>query len=82
MSQNISGRLVCTQENRRLIANIRDPNGASGSGTMTRHWDFDIKEKDAEFCDNRAASGIGRRWRKVCYATRTVSVILMRFYSR
>jgi len=50
----------------RLIANIRVSDGASGSSMMTRDWDFNIEENDAEFRDDlRAASGIGRKRRKV-----------------
>ena len=33
---------------------------------MTRDWDFNIEERDAEFRDDlRAATGIGRKRRKV-----------------
>jgi general transcription factor 3C polypeptide 3 (transcription factor C subunit 4) len=33
---------------------------------MTRDWDFSIEEKEAEFRDDlRAASGIGRKRRRV-----------------
>lgn len=50
----------------RLIANIQSRNGPSGSNIMSRDWDFHIEEKDAEFRDDlRAASGIGRKRRKV-----------------
>ncbi|KIM89674.1 hypothetical protein PILCRDRAFT_812481 [Piloderma croceum F 1598] len=49
----------------RLIANIRVSDGASGSNMMTRDWDFNIEENEAEFRDElRAASGIGRKRRK------------------
>lgn len=34
---------------------------------LSRDWDIDIAEKEAEFRDDlRAASGIGKRRRKVC----------------
>ncbi|KAF7979955.1 hypothetical protein HWV62_40398 [Athelia sp. TMB] len=59
----------------RLIANIRDSDGASGSEMMTKQWDFTLEDKDAEFRDDlRAASGIGRRRRKT--NTRQVGPVL------
>jgi general transcription factor 3C polypeptide 3 (transcription factor C subunit 4) len=58
--------LIVTTYYSRLIANIRVSDGASGSNVMTRDWDFNIEENEAEFRDDlRAASGIGRKRRKV-----------------
>lgn len=69
--------LLRSRRNSRLIVNIRDSDGASGSGMMTKDWDFNIEEKDAEFRDDlRAASGIGRRRRKVCRLS-SFSITLM-----
>jgi len=51
----------------RLIQTIRQNEGNSSSGVLSRDWDIDIAEKEAEFRDDlRAASGIGKRRRKVC----------------
>jgi general transcription factor 3C polypeptide 3 (transcription factor C subunit 4) len=59
-------KLIVMARVSRLIANIRVTDGASGSSMMTKDWDFNIEEKDAEFRDDlRAASGIGRKRRKV-----------------
>lgn len=55
----------------RLIANIRGTDGTAGSEMMTKQWDFSTEDKDAEFRDDlRAASGIGRKRKKVL-STRT-----------
>ena len=44
---------------------LRD-GSTSSSGLLTRDWDFDIEEKEAEFKDDlRAASGIGHRKKRV-----------------
>ncbi|KAF8153752.1 hypothetical protein B0H34DRAFT_65394 [Crassisporium funariophilum] len=51
----------------RLVKNIRlrDGSTSTSSGMLTKDWDFDIEEKEAEFLDDlRAASGIGRKRRK------------------
>ena len=38
----------------------------NNTGLLTKDWDFDIEEKEAEFKDDlRAASGIGHKRRKV-----------------
>lgn len=51
----------------RLVQNIRLTDGASGSNTgLGKDWDFNMEEKEAEFREDlRAASGIGRKRRKV-----------------
>ncbi|KAJ3569113.1 hypothetical protein NP233_g5266 [Leucocoprinus birnbaumii] len=49
----------------RLIQTIRQNEGSSGSGMLSRDWDINIAEREAEFRDDlRAASGIGKRRRK------------------
>ncbi|KAL0945283.1 hypothetical protein HGRIS_000791 [Hohenbuehelia grisea] len=46
----------------RLVQNIRTGDASSGSGSLTKDWDFNIREQEAEFRDDlRAASGIGRK---------------------
>jgi general transcription factor 3C polypeptide 3 (transcription factor C subunit 4) len=49
------------------VKNIRLQDGASSSANLlTKEWDFNIAERDAEFKDDlRAASGIGRTRNKV-----------------
>ncbi len=52
----------------RLVKKIRLRNGSTSSdtGLLTKDWDFDIQEREAEFKDDlRAASGIGHKKRKV-----------------
>lgn len=52
----------------RLVKKIRlrDGSTSNNTGLLTRDWDIDIEEREAEFKDDlRAASGIGRRKRKV-----------------
>lgn len=50
----------------RLIENIRSRDDPSANIGMTKDWDFNIEEKDAEFRDDlREASGVGRRRKKV-----------------
>ncbi|EMD31266.1 hypothetical protein CERSUDRAFT_145423 [Gelatoporia subvermispora B] len=45
----------------RLVQNIREGGAASGPGLLSKDWDFDLEEKEAEFRDDlRAASGVGR----------------------
>ncbi|KAF8883905.1 hypothetical protein CPB84DRAFT_1750548 [Gymnopilus junonius] len=51
----------------RLVKNIRLRDGSSSTATnlLTKDWDFDLEEKEAEFKDDlRAATGIGRKRRK------------------
>ncbi|KAF8812960.1 TPR-like protein [Phlegmacium glaucopus] len=51
----------------RLVKKIRlrDGSTSSSTGLLTKDWDFDIEEKEAEFKDDlRAASGVGRKKRK------------------
>ncbi|KAF9450761.1 TPR-like protein, partial [Macrolepiota fuliginosa MF-IS2] len=49
----------------RLIQNIRENEGGGGSSMLSRDWDINIAEREAEFRDDlRAASGIGKRRRK------------------
>ncbi|KXN83202.1 Transcription factor tau subunit sfc4 [Leucoagaricus sp. SymC.cos] len=49
----------------RLIQTIRQNEGSSNSGMLSRDWDINIAEREAEFRDDlRAASGIGKRRRK------------------
>lgn len=49
----------------RLIQTIRQNEGSSSSGMLSRDWDINIAEREAEFRDDlRAASGIGKRRRK------------------
>ncbi|PPQ68724.1 hypothetical protein CVT26_003630 [Gymnopilus dilepis] len=51
----------------RLVKNIRLRDGSSSTSTnlLTKDWDFDLAEKEAEFKDDlRAASGIGRKKKK------------------
>ncbi|KAF7360402.1 hypothetical protein MVEN_00770100 [Mycena venus] len=48
----------------RLINNIRMNEGTS-SGLLTKDWDFNVHDQDAQFKDDlRLASGIGKRRRK------------------
>jgi hypothetical protein len=55
-------RLSCS----RLVENIRLTDTTSSTGVLSKIWDFNIEEKDAEFRDDlREASGIGRKRRKV-----------------
>lgn len=50
----------------RLVANVRSLDGPSGSGLLSRDWDFNLEDQYAEFRDDlRAASGIGRGKRGV-----------------
>ncbi|KAF9481095.1 TPR-like protein [Pholiota conissans] len=51
----------------RLVKNIRlrDGSTSTNANLLTKDWDFDIEEREAEFKDDlRAASGIGRKRRK------------------
>jgi hypothetical protein len=52
----------------RLVKKIRlrDRSTSNNTGLLTKDWDFDIEEREAEFKDDlRAASGIGHKRRKV-----------------
>jgi hypothetical protein len=50
----------------RLVQKIRLNDNASHAGVLSKVWDFSIEEKEAEFRDDlRAASGIGRKRKKV-----------------
>lgn len=53
----------------RLVKKIRlrDGSTSNNTGLLTKDWDFNIEEREAEFKDDlRAASGIGHKKRKVC----------------
>jgi len=49
------------------VKNIRQLDGSSSSSNfLAKEWDFNLEEREAEFKDDlRAASGIGKRRRKV-----------------
>jgi hypothetical protein len=50
----------------RLVQNIRLADEPSSVGVLGREWDLNIGEQEVEFRDDlRAASGIGKRRRKV-----------------
>ena len=53
----------------RLVKKIRLRDGStsnSNTGLLTKDWDFDIEEREAEFKEDlRAASGIGHKRRRV-----------------
>ena len=53
----------------RLVRNIRLADDSSTVGVLGKEWDLNIGEQEVEFRDDlRAASGIGKRRRKVwCY---------------
>jgi general transcription factor 3C polypeptide 3 (transcription factor C subunit 4) len=49
----------------RLINNIRVNEGTS-SGLLSKDWDFNVQDQDAQFKDDlRLASGVGKRRKKV-----------------
>ncbi|KAI9062521.1 TPR-like protein [Trametes sanguinea] len=49
----------------RLIQNIREAGDGSSSGMLSKMWDINLEEREAEFKDDlRAASGVGRSKRK------------------
>ncbi|KAG6836328.1 hypothetical protein H0H93_009078 [Arthromyces matolae] len=49
----------------RLVNTIRSRDDTSTDSGLTKDWDFNIEEQEAEFRDDlRAASGVGRRRRK------------------
>ena len=50
----------------RLVRNIRLADDTSTVGVLGKEWDLNIGEQEVEFRDDlRAASGIGKRRRKV-----------------
>jgi hypothetical protein len=50
----------------RLVQNIRLAGDSSTVGVLGKEWDLNIGEQEVEFRDDlRAASGIGKRRRKV-----------------
>ncbi|KAI0333808.1 TPR-like protein [Cubamyces sp. BRFM 1775] len=49
----------------RLIQNIREAGDGTSSGMLSKMWDIDLEEREAEFKDDlRAASGVGRSKKK------------------
>jgi hypothetical protein len=61
-------RLIFALLYSRLVENIRGKEGSPGSGMLSRVWDLNMEEMDAEFRDDlREASGIGRKRRKVTF---------------
>lgn len=51
----------------RLIQNIREAGDGSSAGVLSRMWDVNLEEREAEFRDDlRAASGVGKIKKKVC----------------
>jgi general transcription factor 3C polypeptide 3 (transcription factor C subunit 4) len=60
----------------RLVQNIRSQDGPSTSSSLTKDWDFNIEERDAEFRDDlREASGVGRRRGKVSVMCRLLHML-------
>jgi len=50
----------------RLVQNIRVSDGISTTGMLSKDWDFNLEEREAEFRDDlREASGIGKKRKKV-----------------
>lgn len=71
---------VLTVNVSRLIENIRSRDDPSANIGITKDWDFNIEEKDAEFRDDlREASGVGRRRKKVC--THPSNILLAKSHS-
>ena len=66
---NLPYYLNVTTVSSRLIRNIRLADDSSTVGVLGKEWDLNIREQEVEFRDDlRAASGIGKRRRKVwCY---------------
>ena len=62
----------------RLVQNIRLADDSSTVGVLGKEWDLNIGEQEVEFRDDlRAASGIGKRRRKVwCYRRRSAELLL------
>ena len=51
----------------RLIQSIRGADDGESSGMLSRMWDVNLEEREAEFRDDlRMASGVGRTKKKVC----------------
>ncbi|KAI0664249.1 TPR-like protein [Cubamyces menziesii] len=49
----------------RLIQNIREAGDGTSSGMLSKMWDMNLEEREAEFKDDlRAASGVGRSKKK------------------
>jgi general transcription factor 3C polypeptide 3 (transcription factor C subunit 4) len=45
---------------------LRDGSASTNASLLTKDWDFNIEEREAEFKDDlRAASGIGKKRKKV-----------------
>ena len=50
----------------RLIQNIREAGDGSSAGMLSRMWDMNLEEREAEFRDDlRAASGVGKTKKRV-----------------
>ena len=63
------------------MQNIRSNNDPSTSSGLTKDWDFNIEDKEAEFRDDlREASGVGRRRRKGVSLRSTYIRILLKGY--
>ncbi|KAI0945905.1 hypothetical protein AcV7_010019 [Taiwanofungus camphoratus] len=64
-SQSASAEVEIEGDFDRLVATIRQAGDGSSSGMLTKVWDFNLEEKEAEFLDDlRAASGVGRTKKK------------------
>jgi hypothetical protein len=61
----------------RLVRNIRLADDSSSVGVLGKEWDLNIGEQEVEFRDDlRAASGIGKRRRKVwCYRCHLIGLL-------
>jgi general transcription factor 3C polypeptide 3 (transcription factor C subunit 4) len=60
--------LLTSSLSSRLVQNIRLADDSSTVGVLGREWDLNIGEQEVEFRDDlRAASGIGKRRRKVWF---------------
>jgi hypothetical protein len=61
----------------RLVRNIRLADDSSTVGVLGKEWDLNIGEQEIEFRDDlRAASGIGKRRRKVwCYRRHSAGLL-------
>ena len=58
----------------RLIQNIRGADDGESAGMLSRMWDIDLEEREAEFRDDlRMASGVGRTKKKVRSSTLCLS---------
>ena len=64
----------------RLVRNIRLADDSSTVGVLGKEWDLNIGEQEVEFRDDlRAASGIGKRRRKVWCYRRHLATLLANF---